>query len=184
MQPKPNVVSALAAHILKALYSELAPAWRCCRRGVAELLPCLSLRRRLPERHCKETSKEQEYPGCGDGKVSLRNVVSISTHDTPVGSAPANGTDELIKASGIVQPSIKRDRSLAGRARNALAGGARRKYPGTGAPLPVARPPTRRDATIAIRSDAGPCATSTPNDARAGNAFSNRVRAAAPIALA
>lgn len=63
----------------------------------AEQLPCI--RRRLPERRCEQAYKEQEEPGRGDGKVSLRNVVSISicTHDTTVGSAPSDGADELIK---------------------------------------------------------------------------------------
>jgi hypothetical protein len=55
----------------------------------------------LAECQGEEASAEQEDPGCGDGEVSLRNVVSISTHDTPVSSAPGDGADELIKDFGI-----------------------------------------------------------------------------------
>jgi hypothetical protein len=55
----------------------------------------------LPKRQGEKASAEQEDSCCGDGEVSLRNVVSISTHDTPVGSAPGDVADELIKAFGI-----------------------------------------------------------------------------------
>ncbi|SFM00091.1 hypothetical protein SAMN03159423_4826 [Bradyrhizobium sp. NFR13] len=56
---------------------------------------------KLPKRQCDEASAEQEDARSGDRKVSLGNVVSISTHDTPVSSAPADGADKLIKAFGI-----------------------------------------------------------------------------------
>jgi hypothetical protein len=51
----------------------------------------------LAKRQGEEASAEQEDPGCGDGKVSLRNDISFGTHDTPIGSTPSDGADELIK---------------------------------------------------------------------------------------
>lgn len=58
-------------------------------------------RRRLPERQREPASEEQAYTCSRDCKVSLRNDVSVSTHDTPVGLAPQDSVDELIKDFGI-----------------------------------------------------------------------------------
>jgi hypothetical protein len=69
-----------------------------------------SLGRKLPECHSEQASEEQEDPGCGDGEVSLRNVVSISisTHYIPVGSAPSDGDDEMIKEFEITASAALR----------------------------------------------------------------------------
>ncbi|MDB5617061.1 hypothetical protein [Tardiphaga sp.] len=56
---------------------------------------------KLSECRKQKPTAEQGNPCRGEGEESFCNHISIGSHDAPVGSAPSDGADDLIKDFGI-----------------------------------------------------------------------------------